>query len=76
MSNSIRGNEGLHQLLSPGEVANYLGVAVGTLAVWRCSGRYDLPYIKVGAAIRYDSEDVAAFAQSRRRTHTGQEGAA
>ncbi len=26
-------------LLTPAEVANYLGVTIGTLSVWRCTGR-------------------------------------
>ena len=30
------------------EAAAYLGVAEQTLAVWKCSGRYYLPCVKIG----------------------------
>ena len=29
-------------LLTPAEVANFLGVTIGTLSVWRCTGRYSI----------------------------------
>lgn len=35
----------LDKLLTPEEVANILGVSVNTLNVWRCTKRYNLPYI-------------------------------
>ncbi len=31
------------------DAAAYLGVAPGTLEVWACTGRYNLPYLKIGA---------------------------
>jgi hypothetical protein len=48
-------------LLDPEQAAKYLGVKPETLAVWRCTKRYDLPYIKVGRCIRYRPADVKAF---------------
>jgi hypothetical protein len=33
-----------HALLTPTEAAEYLGVSPDTLNVWRCVGRYSLPY--------------------------------
>lgn len=30
-----------------------LGVKDGTLAVWRCTKRYPLPYYKIGSNVRY-----------------------
>ena len=43
-----------------------LGVSSGTLAVWLCAKRYDLPYIKVGRLVKYDYDDVLQFiAKSR-----------
>jgi len=54
------------KLLTPRQVARYLGVAESSLAVWRCNRRYDLPYIKIGGAVRYDPADVAAFVESRK----------
>jgi len=50
-----------------------LGVADGTSAVWRSTGRHDLPYFKIGRRIRYRLNDVAKFILSRRRTSTAQE---
>jgi len=52
-------------LMTPDEVANYLGVSVETLNVWRCTKRYNLPYIKAGRLVRYRIEDVEGFVASR-----------
>lgn len=41
--------------------ATVLGVKTSTLATWRSSGRYGLPFIKVGGAVRYRIADLAAF---------------
>lgn len=41
------------KLLSRQETAELLGVSSGTLAVWLCCKRYDLPYIKVGRLVKY-----------------------
>lgn len=45
--------------------AEVLGVAVGTLQVWRCLRRYPLPYTKIGRAVRYRVEDLDEFIRSR-----------
>tara|TARA_R110002072_G_scaffold302338_1_gene484780 strand:+ start:3408 stop:3599 length:192 start_codon:yes stop_codon:yes gene_type:complete len=52
-------------LLTKEEVSGILGVTVGTLAVWRATKRYNLPYVKSGRLIRYRAEDVQAFITSR-----------
>ena len=52
-------------LMSPEQVAEYLGLEVETLNVWRCTKRYDLPYSKIGRLVRYRPEDVEAFIVSR-----------
>ncbi len=54
------------KLLAPEEVAAKLHVTVGTLAVWRCSERYRLPYTYLGRQVRYYETDVIAFIRSRR----------
>lgn len=59
-------------LLTPAEVAERIGVRVQTLAVWRTSGRYGLPYIRAGRLIRYRADDVDAWLNKRRQTHTGE----
>jgi excisionase family DNA binding protein len=48
------------------EAAVYLGVKPQTLAVWRSTQRYALPFYRVGRAIRYDTADLDAFLESRR----------
>ena len=52
-------------LLNAEQVSEILGISVGTLAVWRTTKRYNLPYVKVGRYIRYRMEDVQAFIESR-----------
>jgi len=53
-------------LLDPNRAAEFLGVSRETLAVWRCTKRYPLPYIKVGRLVKYREADLAAFLESRR----------
>lgn len=55
------------RLYSPEEAAKYLGVVENTLSVWRSTGRYNLPYIKVGRLVRYRLSDLQAFLT--RHTH-------
>jgi excisionase family DNA binding protein len=44
------------------QAAAYLGVSPRTLAVWKCTGRYDLPVVKLGLRIvRYRKSDLDAF---------------
>lgn len=59
-------------LFSPVEAAEYLGIKAQTLAVWRCTARHSLPYVKVGRRVMYRSSDLAAWAQSRTVAHTGE----
>lgn len=49
------------KLLTPDEVSNILGVGKNTLAIWRCTDRYPLRWVKVGRLVRYREEDVLAF---------------
>jgi excisionase family DNA binding protein len=58
-------------LISPEEAARILGVSIGTLTVWRSTGRYNLPFVKVGARVKYRLEDIDAFIERRTREHTG-----
>lgn len=53
-------------LLTPTETAEYLGgMSVDTLAVWRATKRYPLPYLKVGRLVRYRKLDLDVFLASR-----------
>ncbi len=48
-------------LLTRKEAATYLGASEHTLAVWASTGRYGLPYVKVGRLVRYRRDDLDAF---------------
>jgi hypothetical protein len=52
------------------QTARVLGLAVKTLRNWRQSGTEDLPYYKLGRAVRYDLDEVVAWAKCRRFTST------
>ncbi len=58
-----------NQLLNRKEAAEKLGVTEGTLAVWSCTKRYGLPFIKVGRLVKYRLTDLEAFLD--RRTQNG-----
>jgi predicted DNA-binding transcriptional regulator AlpA len=47
------------------ETANQLRIAPETLAVWRCTKRYDLPWVKVGRRVFYRQSDIEAFIAKR-----------
>lgn len=40
-------------LMNRKEAARYLNFKPNTLAVWDCTGRYDLKPIKIGRSVRY-----------------------
>ncbi len=52
-------------LMTPGEAAEYLDVAERTLSVWRCTGRYAIPFLKVGRKVRYRKSALDAFLDRR-----------
>ncbi|WP_078834965.1 helix-turn-helix domain-containing protein [Pseudomonas extremaustralis] len=52
------------------DAAHVLGVKTSTLAVWRSTGRYNLPYMKVGRLIRYRVSDLAEFLAKLTTTKT------
>ncbi|RCR68488.1 helix-turn-helix domain-containing protein [Larkinella punicea] len=54
-------------LLDRKAAAEYLRVAVGTLAVWDCTKRYDLNPIKIGRAVRYRRSDLDKFIEQQLR---------
>ena len=57
-------------LLSPAEAAARFGIQEQTLAVWRSTGRYNLPFVKVGRLVKYQSAAVDAFIEANTRTQT------
>ncbi len=54
-------------LLSRTEAAEYLGMKIGTLEVWASTGRYNLPFIKVGRIPKYRKSSLDAWIQGRTR---------
>jgi excisionase family DNA binding protein len=53
------------EFLTPEEAAAYLNVQVQTLALWRCTRRYPVPYAKIGRSVRYKRSDLDRFIASR-----------
>ena len=43
-----------------------LGVSTITLSIWRSTGRYALPYVKIGRLVKYRMGDLRDFKLSRR----------
>ena len=54
-----------HHLMTPAEAAAYLGVQEATLATWRSTRRYNLPYVKIGRKIFYTQAALDKFIASR-----------
>jgi predicted DNA-binding transcriptional regulator AlpA len=65
---SISTNE--DKLLTTEETAKILGLNPGTLSVWRSTGRYDLPFVKIGRHVKYLESDIYAFIEARKALHT------
>jgi excisionase family DNA binding protein len=51
----------LSKLITPQQAAEVLGVKLETLAVWRATKRYPLPYVKVGRKVFYKTENIEKF---------------
>ena len=51
-------------LLTPAQAAEMLGVTIGTLAVWRCTARYPLSFIKIGRRVKYRLSDINNFIEN------------
>jgi len=64
--NSVgQAHQSADQLLLPKKVASILCVSRHTLSIWRSTGRYPLPYCKIGSRVLYRQSDVFAFIESR-----------
>jgi excisionase family DNA binding protein len=57
-------------LLDEKQAAEYLDLQPATLAVWRSTGRWRLPFIKMGRYVRYRRSDLDSWIASRTRTAT------
>jgi hypothetical protein len=58
-------------LFSRKEAAEYLGISPQTLAIWSCSGRYQLPMVKVGRLSKYKRGDLDSFLARRTQSFDG-----
>lgn len=56
-------------LLDERQAASKIHVTPGTLSVWRSTGRYNLPFIKIGRKVRYRRADLEAWLESRTRVN-------
>lgn len=54
-------------LLDERAAAELLTVSPGTLSVWRSTGRYNLPFLKVGRKVRYRRADLLTWLEKRTR---------
>jgi predicted DNA-binding transcriptional regulator AlpA len=61
----VRQSAKLNELLDESQAAAILNVTPGTLSVWRSTGRYSLPFVKVGRSVRYRLHDLLAWIESR-----------
>ena len=61
------------RLLKEAEAAAILNIEVATLRRWRWAGKPNLPFHKIGAAVRYESADLSAFIEAGRRNSTSSE---
>lgn len=55
------------ELLDDHAAAALLDVSPGTLSVWRSTGRYNLPFLKIGSKVRYRRADLLAWLEKRTR---------
>ena len=61
LEKELLGQAGFELLWDPEIAANLLDVTPGTLAVWRSTNRYSLPYVKFGGKIKYRLSDIKTF---------------
>lgn len=62
------------RLVDTSEAARVLGIKKQTLDVWRCTGRYSIPFVKVGRLVRYRTSDLEAFLNDRTVKNTAEAG--
>lgn len=57
----VKSVEPKQPLLTRKEAAEYLGISEQTLAIWKSTGRYNLPSVKVGRLVRYKKSALDEF---------------
>ena len=58
--------------LNTAAAADHLGVAPATLAFWRCTGKIEVPYLKIGGRVVYRKDDLDKWLDGRTYHHTGE----
>lgn len=69
MTNETLTQDLLDDLLDEKQAAEVLTVEPGTLSVWRSTGRYKIPFVKVGRRVRYRRSDLLTWLLSRTRAN-------
>ncbi len=64
--------DGIPVNLSPAQTSKVLDTSINTLAMWRVTGRYNLPYVKVSRRVAYPLSAIAEFLLKREVSHTGE----
>ena len=59
-------------LLDTAEAAEFLRVQRSTLAVWRSTGRYALPFVRIGRLVRYRRSALERWRSEREFKSTGE----
>lgn len=54
-------NSVTNPMLTRKQAAEFLGIKEQTLNMWAHTHKYDLPYHKIGRAVRYKLEDLERF---------------
>lgn len=52
------------ELITRDQAATLLGIRTQTLATWASTGRYALPFVKIGRRVMYRISDIQAFVES------------
>ena len=52
------------------QAAEVLDTTPGTLCTWRSTGRYRIPFVKIGRNVRYPVRGLAAYMAARTYTQT------
>lgn len=72
----IVGTGAILELVNEHVAASVLGLQVSTLRRWRWAGVPDLPFYKIGRAVRYSLNDLQDFVQAGYRNSTSDDGVA
>ena len=58
----------ISDLLDEKAAADFLQLSPGTLSVWRSTGRYGIPFLKIGHLVRYRRSVLETWLESRTRS--------